>query len=94
MHGQEIFYPPGNERKRTIGKLNSKELARLHSDKRFLAFAKDQIIWYRQSNPYINFYVPEWFILKMNHPQLSVKRATIHLDGFAFLRKATISNEK
>ena len=55
------IYPAGSERKRTIGKLSKKELARLHSDPGFLKFARKQIQWYRENNPKINFYVPEWF---------------------------------
>ncbi len=59
----EIF-PPGNERKASIGRLNRKELARLHNDKRFIAFAIKQVSWYRRTYPNIHFYVPEWFELK------------------------------
>ena len=33
------IYPAGSERKRTIGKLSKKELARLHSDPGFLKLA-------------------------------------------------------
>jgi len=36
------IYPAGSERKRTIGKLSKKELARLHSDPGFLKFARKQ----------------------------------------------------
>ena len=56
--------PKGNERKKPIGKLKRKELAELHRDPKFIAFAKSQIAWYRTEYPSIKFYVPEWFETK------------------------------
>ena len=33
-------------------------------------FAKKQIQWYRENNPYINFYVPKWFETKIKNARL------------------------
>ena len=73
------IYPAGSERKRTIGKLSKKELARLHSDPGFLKFARKQIQWYRENNPKINFYVPEWFTTLTRRSKL----AAIKQEGVA-----------
>ena len=43
------IYPAGSERKRTIGKLSKKELARLHSDPGFLKFATNSMVQGKQS---------------------------------------------
>lgn len=59
------IYPAGKERKDTIGKLNKKELQKLHSDPKLLAFARKQIDWYRAQYPHISFYVPDWFEQKL-----------------------------
>lgn len=67
------IYPAGKERKNIIGRLKKKELHRLHTDQGFIDFAKKQIEWYRETYPHINFYVPEWFVLKNEQPKLIVK---------------------
>lgn len=84
------IYPAGNERERTIGKLKKKELAKLHSDTKFLAFAKKQIDWYREENPHIKFYVPEWFELKFKHLKLLEKNVDKQLEIFVFCGKAIV----
>lgn len=84
------IYPAGNERERIIGKLKRKELEKLHSDPQFLAFARKQIDWYREENPHISFYVPEWFELKYKQPQLLAKNVESELEVFVFCGKASV----
>lgn len=70
-HAQEVgyrlnawtgdIYPAGNERKKTIGNLTTRELKILHKDTKFLEFARKQIERYRSEYPHISFYVPKWF---------------------------------
>lgn len=61
----EVF-PKGCERQQPIGNLKRKELAALHRDPNFIAFAKTQIEWYHTEFPNIKFYVPEWFEAMIN----------------------------
>lgn len=84
------IYPAGTERKRTIGKLKRKELAKLHSDPGFIDFAKKQIEWYRENNPHINFYVPEWFETEMKKARLVACNKEHNVDIFVFVGKAHI----
>lgn len=84
------IYPAGTERKRTIGKLKKKEHAKLHSDPGFIDFAKKQIQWYRENNPHINFYVPEWFETEMKEARLVVVNKEHNVDTFIFVGKAQI----
>jgi hypothetical protein len=85
------IYPAGNERKKTIGKLKKKELSKLHSDPGFLVFAKKQIEWYKSANPYISFFVPEWFELKSNQLRLITMNQKNEVDKFVFLGRALIN---
>ena len=82
------IYPAGGERKRTIGKLSKKELARLHSDPGFLKFARKQIQWYRENNPKINFYVLEWFTTLTRRSKLAAIKQEEVADVFVFVRKS------
>ena len=93
MHGLEIFIRTGSERKRTIGKLSKKELARLHSDPGFLKFARKQIQWYRENNPKINFYVPEWFTTLTRRSELAIIKQEEVADVFAFVGKSHVKSE-
>ena len=81
------------ERKRTIGKLSKKELARLHSDPGFLKFARKQIQWYRENNPKINFYVPEWFTTLTRRSELATIKQEEVADVFAFVGKSHVKSE-
>ena len=83
------IYPAGSERKRTIGK----ELARLHSDPGFLKFARKQIQWYRENNPKINFYVPEWFTTLTRRSELATIKQEEVADVFAFVGKSHVKSE-
>lgn len=83
-------YPPGNERIRTIGKLKSKELSKLHKDPGFIDFAKKQIEWYREENPQISFYVPEWFELKNRQVRLGMMKQPKTVNKFVFIGKVSI----
>ena len=87
------IYPTGSERKRTIGKLSKKELARLHSDPGFLKFARKQIQWYRENNPKINFYVPEWFTTLTRRSELATIKQEEVADVFAFVGKSHVKSE-
>ena len=84
------IYPAGTERKRTIGKLKRKELAKLHSDPGFIDFAKKQIQCYRENNPHISFYVPEWFETQMKKARLVASNKESEIDTFIFVGKAYI----
>lgn len=87
-------YPAGNEREKIIGKLSKKELKQLHSDQKFLEFAKKQIEWYRSNFPNISFFVPEWFELKIKQMKLSVKNEVNENKVFAFVGNAVIYYNK
>ena len=92
------IYPAGSERKRTIGKLSKKELARLHSDPGFLKFARKQIQWYRQALPRnpagsSNFYVPEWFTTLTRRSELAIIKQEEVADVFAFVGKSHVKSE-
>lgn len=87
------IYPAGSERKRTIGKLSKKELARLHSDPGFLKFARKQIQWYRENNPKINFYVPEWFTTLTRRSKLAAIKQEGVAGVFVFVGKSHIKSE-
>lgn len=84
------IYPAGTERKRTIGKLKRKELAKLHSDPGFIDFTKKQIQWYRENNPHISFYIPEWFETQMKKARLVASNKESEIDTFIFEGKAYI----
>lgn len=84
------IYPAGTERERTIGKLKRKELAKLHMDPRFIDFAKKQIQWYRENNPHISFYVPEWFETEIKKVRLVISNQEYYVDTFIFVGKAHI----
>ena len=43
------IYQAGNKRTQVIGRVRSKELNRLHSDPKFIEFARKQIEWYRKT---------------------------------------------
>ena len=79
------------ERKNSIGKLKKKELRKLYADQGFIDFAKKQIEWYRETYPHINFYVPEWFVLKSEQPKLIVKSKEKQSSTFIFIGKAFIN---
>lgn len=83
------IYPAGKERIKTIGKLKRKELAILHSDPGFIEFAQKQIKWYRDYNPHISFYVPDWFETLMKKKRL-VTVSKEEIDTFIFVTKACI----
>lgn len=85
------IYPAGKERKNSIGKLKKKELRKLYADQGVIDFAKKQIEWYRETYPHINFYVPEWFVLKSEQPKLIVKSKEKQSSTFIFIGKAFIN---
>lgn len=78
------IYPAGSEREKTIGHLSRKELHKLHSDYKFLKFAKNHIDWYKATYPHINFYIPEWFNNKLNRDFLSFANTGDESDILAF----------
>ena len=82
------IYQAGNERVKTIGKLKKKELSRLHSDPRFIEFAKNQIVWYRNAYPHITFDVPDWFEVKCRISYLNVKMDEKEITNFIFIGTA------
>ena len=85
------IYPAGKERNKIIGKLNKKDLRKLYADQRFIDFAKKQIEWYRETYPHIIFYVPEWFVLKIEQPKSIVKSKEKQSNIFIFIGKAFIN---
>lgn len=85
------IYPAGKERKNIIGKLKKRELRKLYADQGFIDFAKKQIEWYRETYPHINFYVPDWFVLKNEQPKLIVKSKEKEINTFIFIGKAFIN---
>lgn len=84
------IYPAGTERDKAIGKLTSRELKKLHSDSKFINFAKKQIEWYRSEYPHISFFVPEWFELKHMQSRLAGIYKEDEIKTFVFLGKAII----
>ena len=82
------IYQAGNDRVKIIGKLKKKELSRLHSDPRFIEFARNQIDWYRNTYPHITFDVPDWFETKCRLSCLSMKRDENEITDFSFCRKS------
>ena len=87
------IYPAGSERKRTIGKLSKKELARVQSDPGLLKFPMKQIQCYRENNPKINFYVPEWFTTLTRRSELATIKQEEVADVFAFVGKSHVKSE-
>ena len=85
------IYPKGNERNRVIGKLSRQELSRLHSDPKFLEYAKKQIEWYREKYPNILFYVPDWFETSNKVLRVKMGYKSNKCDIYVFLSKAVIN---
>jgi hypothetical protein len=81
------IYPAGNERNKTIGKLNKKELNKLHSDPKFIEFAKKQIQLYKDQYPHIDFYIPDWF--KFNNCQSKLSKDD-EVSDYVFIGTAII----
>ena len=82
------IYQAGNDRVKIIGKLKKKELSRLHSDPRFIEFARNQIDWYRNTYPHLTFDVPDRFETKCRSSCLSMKRDENEITDFIFVGKA------
>ena len=87
------IYPAGSERKRTIGKLSKKRAGEITFRPRILKFARKQIQWYRENNPKINFYVPEWFTTLTRRSELATIKQEEVADVFAFVGKSHVKSE-
>ncbi len=89
------IYPAGKEREKYIEKLSSKELSRLNKDPGFRKFAKKQIEWYHDAFPFIDFYVPEWFVNEvMNEKKLAIKKEEDTPDVYIFISNPRRTRER
>ena len=87
------IYPAGNDRTTVIGHLKKKELSRLYNDQKFIDFATDHILWYREAHPSISFFVPEWFELKhLSKKKVAFKKGEDDQGVFVFISESYIND--
>ena len=70
-----------------------RDIVWMHGLEIFIRRARKQIQWYRENNPKINFYVPEWFTTLTRRSELATIKQEEVADVFAFVGKSHVKSE-